>query len=757
MDTDPAAAPPPWLQPHQARVVLWARRVVLLGVVAYVLSTMPGVRHGSGYDNLLDGWLSTGVIAGASVLVFVRVAYVRTDRLAWALIGTSIAVYAFGDVAYAGWVQYASPVPYPSLADAGWLVFYPFAGAGLLLLLRRRITVSHPSMWVDGLVGMLGVAGLASMASAVILRDVGGSTAAIVTTVAYPLCDLLLLVLVVGAYGVFGWRPDKTWLLLGIGLVTYAAADTAYLLRVATGTYRAGTMLDPMWAVGYALTAFAAVARSPERKRVPVQGWWVLFVPALFTVSSLGLLVYGSVGHVSPVTVWLAAACVACGLGRTALTFREVQVLADSRAQARTDELTGLGNRRGLWEALEANLRRLAPGERTGVLIVDLDRFKEVNDSLGHHVGDQLLIEVGARLTTVVRADDVLVRLGGDEFAVALRSTTERGALALAERVGAEMQRAFVLDGVVVHIAASIGVALAPDVASDVGGLVQRADIAMYQAKSDRIGCVVYEASDDDDLRRRLRLATELRGAIDGDQLLLHYQPKADLRTGEVVSVEALVRWQHPRRGLVMPDEFIPEAERAGYMRLLTSRVLGLATDQAAVWAQAGTVLPIAVNISASNLLDVELPRQVTALLASRGLPPSALVLEITESTLMLDRTRSLAVLNELRANGVKISVDDYGTGYSSLAYLRDLPVDELKLDRTFTMHLDTDARAAAIVESTVRLAHSLGLPLVAEGIEDAETWERLASYGCDFGQGYYLSRPVPPEQIAAIVAAYSR
>jgi EAL domain-containing protein (putative c-di-GMP-specific phosphodiesterase class I) len=283
---------------------------------------------------------------------------------------------------------------------------------------------------------------------------------------------------------------------------------------------------------------------------------------------------------------------------------------------------------------------------------------------------------------------------------------------------------------------------------------MQRADIAMYQAKTERLGCVVYEASDDDDLRRRMRVLDELRSAIDGDQLVLHYQPKADLRTGRVVSVEALVRWQHPYRGLVMPDEFIPEAERAGFMRLLTSRVLGLAADQAAAWAADGAPLPIAVNISASNLLDVQLPGQVIDLLASRGLPPSALVLEITESTLMLDRTRSLVVLHALRAHGVKISVDDYGTGYSSLAYLRDLPVDELKLDRAFTMDLDTDERAAAIVESTVRLAHSLGLPLVAEGIEDAATWDRLASFGCDFGQGYYLSRPVTAGEVAALVAS---
>jgi diguanylate cyclase (GGDEF)-like protein len=752
--------PARWLDPRRARVLHAATWVLLLGNAVYLASTVPGVR-GHDFQLWLDGYLSNGLLFGAGALVFLRVAFVDRDRLAWSLLGASIVVYATGDLTYAVWVQYLVPIPYPSVADVLWLAFYPLAYVGIVLLVRRRVTMFHASMWLDGLVGVLGAAAVGSILVHVIVRATGGSHAAVLTTLAYPLGDLLLLVLVAGACGLFGWRASRTWALLAIGLVTYAAADIGYLLRVANDTYQPGTMLDPLWGIGYGITACAAICRPrPKEQRVRLEGWAVLVVPTLFTLSALGLLVYGSMHRLATDTVLLATACVVCGLGRTALTFREVQALADSRRQARTDELTGLGNRRRLYESLASYLDPIAPGQHVAVMLVDLDRFKEVNDSLGHLVGDELLREVGRRLSTAMRHEDELVRLGGDEFAVALRDTTEAEAVGVAERIRGELLRAFVLDGVTVHVDASIGIALAPDVDTTVSGLLQRADIAMYDAKAQRTGHAVYAATADDDLRRRLRTLGELRDAIDRGELELHYQPQASLLTGAVTGVEALVRWRHPERGLVYPDEFIPEAERNGLMRRLTSVVLGLALDQAAAWQAAGCLVPIAVNVSATNLLDVELPAQVFDMLAVRGLAASALVIEITESTLMVDATRSMAVLQRLRAGGVHISVDDYGTGYSSLAYLRDLPVDELKLDRAFTMDLGTDARAAAIVESTVRLAHSLGLPIVAEGIEDQETWDRLSAMGCDVGQGYVLSRPMPPADIEPLLpraAVYSR
>jgi EAL domain-containing protein (putative c-di-GMP-specific phosphodiesterase class I) len=281
-----------------------------------------------------------------------------------------------------------------------------------------------------------------------------------------------------------------------------------------------------------------------------------------------------------------------------------------------------------------------------------------------------------------------------------------------------------------------------------VDGLLQRADIAMYQAKAERCGTVVYQTEADDDLTARLRLVHELRTAIADGQLVMHYQPKLDLRSRSLVGVEALVRWQHPARGLLFPDSFVVEAERSGLMRPLTTVVLGLALDQVRDWQAAGTRVPVAVNISTSNLLDVELPNQIQTMLQVRGLSADILIIEVTESTLMVDAPRALSVLERLRTLGVRVSVDDYGTGYSSLARLRELPVDELKLDRSFIAELGSDDRADAIVESTVKLAQSLGLPMVAEGVETADALERLTDYGCDIGQGFYIARPAPADQL---------
>jgi diguanylate cyclase (GGDEF)-like protein len=433
---------------------------------------------------------------------------------------------------------------------------------------------------------------------------------------------------------------------------------------------------------------------------------------------------------------------------RSASTFREVQGMAAVRQEARTDELTGLGNRRQFHDSVRAQIETLALGERCAVMILDLDRFKEVNDALGHPMGDQLLVEVGRRLAAHVRGRDVLARLGGDEFALMLELSTAVGAYEAAERLRADLLQSFTIDGMTIHIDASVGIAICPDVATTVDGLLQRADIAMYQAKAERCGTVVYQAEADGDLTARLRLVQELRTAIADGQLLLHYQPKVDLRSQRLVGVEALVRWQHPTLGLLFPDSFVAEAERSGLMRPFTSVVLGLALDQVRDWQTAGTLVPVAVNISTSNLLDVALPSQIEAMLEVRGLSAQVLILEVTESTLMVDAPRALSVLERLRMLGVRVSVDDYGTGYSSLARLRELPVDELKLDRSFIAELGIDERAAAIVESTVKLAQSLGLPMVAEGIETAEALARLTDYGCDIGQGYYIARPAPADQL---------
>ena len=421
---------------------------------------------------------------------------------------------------------------------------------------------------------------------------------------------------------------------------------------------------------------------------------------------------------------------------------------ADSRRQARTDELTGLPNRRAAFDALEALDPRNATEEGIAVLVVDLDRFKEINDSLGHAVGDALLCQVAGRLRAEVRSGDLLARLGGDEFVVLARDVDTEGALAMAARLRRRMQRPFPVGSTELTIDAAVGVALGPVHSDSAIELLQLADLAMCSAKSGRLGTAVYDDARDGHGRHRLEDVAALRRALEGGELVLHYQPKVALATGAVEGVEALVRWQHPTRGLLHPDAFIDLAESAGLMAPLTERVVDMALGQCRRWIDAGRSLTVAVNVSPSNLVDESFPDDVARLLAEHGLPARSLLLEVTESLLMANCDRAVQVLTRLRDAGVGVAIDDYGTGHSSLAYLAALPVTELKLDRTFIAAMTGSARAAAIVTSTLQLAHALGLVLVAEGAEDAGTVAALAELGCDVVQGYQLSRPLPPEQL---------
>jgi diguanylate cyclase (GGDEF)-like protein len=398
--------------------------------------------------------------------------------------------------------------------------------------------------------------------------------------------------------------------------------------------------------------------------------------------------------------------------------------------------------------------KELGRGAPTALLLLDLNKFKEVNDSLGHQVGDQLLVDVGARLSAQLRAGDLLARLGGDEFALLLVGADREQAEAGAIKIHAALARPFDLGDIMLATDASIGIALAPEHGNDLSVLLRRADIAMYKAKRAREGHRVYTDADDSNGDERLRTLQELRAALSSNQLVLHYQPKVDLDSGAVRGVEALVRWDHPSRGLLYPASFLGLVEEAGLMRALTELVVEMALNQAAVWHARGRPLTVAVNLSASSLVDDDMPEHVAALLAARDLPASALQLEITEDFLMADRSRATHILRRLRDLGVQISVDDFGTGYSSLAYLRELPIDELKLDRSFVSPMADDERAAALVISTISLAHSLGLRMVAEGVEDATTLAALRRHGCDQAQGFYLLRPVPPNDLEVWLAS---
>ncbi len=430
------------------------------------------------------------------------------------------------------------------------------------------------------------------------------------------------------------------------------------------------------------------------------------------------------------------------------LTNRLRSEAAEKEHQALHDSLTGLPNRALLHDRLNQSLATARrESSKVAVLLIDLDGFREVNDTLGHHNGDLLLREVATRIEDVLRTSDVAARLGGDEFAVLLNGLrTEEDAEYIARQIINSLNAPTTIEGVNLEVRASIGIAVYPTHAVEANGLLQRADVAMYVAKDNHSGYEQYTHEKDRYSPNRLALAAELRRAIQDKELSVHYQPKVELRTGELIGVEALARWTHPTRGFIPPDEFIPVAEHTGLIKPLTLYVLDVALEQASRWKAAGIDIGVAVNLSARNLLDLELPDDIARLLLKAELPASNLVLEVTESFIMADPVRAKAVVDRLSAMGIVLAIDDFGTGYSSLAYLKRLPIRELKVDRSFVMGMVDDDNDAVIVRSTVELGRNLGLRVVAEGVETLGVWNRLAELGCDIAQGYFLSRPLPAE-----------
>jgi len=682
------------------------------------------------------------VFLAAVVAMFVlRGAGSAQDRAAWWCFAAAAASYLGGVVAFEFHYRYLPVLPRPSWSDVAFMGFYPFAFAALFLLLRARVRRLSAGTWLDSLVtGLTAAAVGATVGLGALLREAEGGLAVLVATLAYPIADLLLLSLLAGGLVVIGRGAGACWWWLSGGLGLFVATDTLYAYQVVHHTYTAGGPLDYAWGLAFVCFGLAACQsrRTGTATRAPGRG--VLVVSAVCAALAVGLLSRGyfiSQGS-EPTAGVLALGAVLAALARTGLSFRDVRALTDSRRQARTDELTGLQNRRSVFESLDAAEVQLARGQNVSILVLDLDRFKEINDSLGHATGDALLRQVGPRLLDQLRSGDVLARLGGDEFVVLAHDLSADDAVALGERLRAQLQRPFRFGDMGLTIDASVGVAVGPEHSTSAAELLQLADLAMYAAKTGRTGVAAYDESRDGNGRHRLDDVAQLRRALEDDELVLHY----------VDGVEALVRWQHPARGLLYPDAFIELAESAGLMAELTRRVLDLALAQCRAWHDAGCTLTMAVNVSPSNLVDENFPAEVAALLAVHGLPAGSLVLEVTESILMEDRERAVRVLSRLREDGVGVAIDDYGTGYSSLAYLASLPVTELKLDRTFVAAMTGSPRAEAIVTSTLQLAHALGLVLVAEGAEDQRTVDALAALGCDVVQGYHLSRPLPADEL---------
>jgi diguanylate cyclase len=734
-----------------ARRPAWVRAAGRAQVVG-VLLCFPLVlaRHSSVASITLLAVLVITLALGAA-LVLARACAPRPARLGWGLVAGGMVIYVTTFALYG--------VPSEAvhrIADLFGLAVYPLYIGAIVLLLRQASATFHDSTALDGLVAALGVASLATLAFGPTMADTSLSFGTRFSLLAYAAGDILILSILLGAMAALGWPWRSGWTRLVAGFALMTVADVYGVLVPAVGTLDNVPLVTICWPIAALLIARAAWS-TPTPTRLVKGSTRLLVVPGLVTFFALGVLTSDIGGvQVPGISQVLAAAAVVAVFVRTALTFREVSDLAETRRLVVTDELTGLHNRRELYARLDEQIAHLSGDGTLALLMLDLDRFKEVNDALGHAVGDDLLRQIGSRLVDelvgLIGARGVVARLGGDEFAVLMEGGDQVAAESAAAHIETILQRPFPLDGITLHVAASTGIAMAPAHASDRTSLMRCADVAMYDAKRAGVGHSTYAASSDANARTRLQMMHDLRSALESDQLLCHFQPKFDLRTGRVVGAEALVRWLHPRRGLLMPDNFLPLAEQMGLMRSLTDTVLRLALTECRRWRQSGHDLTVAVNVSATNLLDADLSPRIEAALRGHRLPADRLTVEITESVLMIDPERARDTLDALRLVGVSISVDDYGTGYSSLAYLRRLNLDELKLDRSFIAALSQTERDVAIVSSTVELAHVLGLRVVAEGVETEADWRMLGELGCDLVQGYYCGRPVPADELIALV-----
>lgn len=626
---------------------------------------------------------------------------------------------------------------------------------GLVHWNRVRTAISDPGDWLNGVSATAAVVALGNF----LVRAEPGTHAW--WGAQLGLLRLAALLVALGTAGtvltIAGLRRDRRAWVVAAALATTAAVEAVTLLTDAGGP-RDGTGTAPTslvvaaWAGLVLVVAAQRVGRARALPPEDASSQTTTVGAVVVMVAGVLLLAADTLRPGDHWTSSLLAAAAATGGGiRVLRLVTELAQLASVRQEARTDPLTGVANRRALVESVEA----LADAPRGALLVIDLDRFKEVNDRFGHAVGDGVIRTVAARLEGALGGHGLLARLGGDEFAAVLRDADPDAAVALAHRLLAAVARPVQAEGRAVRLEASIGVASSALGVRALGGLLRCADAAMYDAKQAGGGVRLYDEDADArahaerELRDALRVALDRRGGDAHGRLVVHLQPQVDLADGRVVGAEALARWEHPERGLLAPAAFLDLAEENGLMTPLTWHVLDQATRAAAGWSAAGHDLTVAVNLSTSCLAHPGLVGAVDDALARSGLPADRLVLEITETSLMHDPELAVDVTHRLAARGIGISIDDYGSGYSSLSYLNDLPAEELKLDRSFTARATTDPRTRAIVSGTVDLAHHLGLRLIAEGVEDEATHVLLRELGCDRVQGYLHGRPVPAAEFA--------
>lgn len=738
--------------PAVARLLPPALPWAVLGTGALATRWMPGPETGPAIRTTLVVTLSVFFVAllGRLLLAARREPERRVPLL---VLAGSVGLWALGS-ASVGAEQTTGAVTFPAPGEVLCLASY-LGLATFLLLDARRMPSTKAAVWLEAAV--LCGAGVC-LASFVVLTplsaafETGGLT--LLLAILFPLINVLLAALVLAQTLLRQRTRSRRSTGLLAGFVALAVADCTFIVAIATTqTYSASLLMDALWGAGFALLVGSACApRGPEDAGPPARPAGAVLVTG--AALALALLVLDPAGAVGWVIKAFAIATLVTTGARTVLALREARAAAEALRLSLTDELTGLPNRRALLTQGDAALRH---GAELGVLLLDVDGFKDVNDSLGHAVGDDVLVTLAHRLRAALDPRVLVARLGGDEFALLAPGRDVLALFEVAEQVRGVIREPLRAGGMDLRLETSVGVTVGESGDRSATELLRRADIAMYEAKQTRSGVLLFDSAQDGVAAHRLRQGEALRTGIATDQLVVWYQPQVDARTRQVVAVEALVRWAHPTDGLLSPVSFLPDARRSGLMPALTEAVMRRVIADAERWHAAGHTFRVAMNWAPPELVSGRLLPGLFEALAASSLPAERLLVEVTEDSFLADPERARAALHDLRAHGVGVSIDDYGTGFSSLAYLRDLPVEELKMDRSFVRAVATDERSRMIVQSTTQMARALGLRLVAEGVEDQSAAAHLVPLGVDVLQGYHIGRPMPAEAIDPWLDAWVR
>ncbi|MCB1014183.1 MAG: EAL domain-containing protein [Acidimicrobiales bacterium] len=759
------AAPMPRRQRRHATLLVVAVAVYLL----VVLVEAGGADLVTDVDNVVE--CAAALLAATACFGAARRADAHTRR-SWLLLGAGTLSWGLGQCVWTYHETIAGEAPFPSFADLGFLVSIPLLTAGLLTFPSDLRRAGRVRSVLDGLTIACACIGISWILVLDRVASTSGTGLDLVLALAYPVGDIVIIVvsLTVLSRARAPYRPTVVTLIVGACLLTLA--DSAFAYLATTDTYTTSPF-NTGWVAGFLVIAFAArwgrVSGAGERTSSEAPPEWLLMLPylpmAVFVLLAIPMQV--RVGHLEGVYAWAGVPLVLLLLVRqtlvhrdnTALTRRledQIQALANSREdlrhQALHDPLTGLPNRSHLMRELAARFDGSHPPQ-SALLLMDLDRFKEINDGLGHDVGDRVLREVASRLHAATPSGDTVVRLGGDEFALLIDDPPGEGRPGqVAARLLAALDDPVELDGLSLSVGVSIGICHSAD-ADRATAILQAADVAMYRAKREGRAIAVFGSEDEEDRPGRLVLLNDMRTMLERHELEVHYQPQIEVGTGLVVGVEALARWHHPTQGWVPPDQFIPFAEQTGMIGEVTSQVLRQALAQCARWRDDGLDLSLSVNLSPKALLDPHFARGVHDAVLGARLPSRCLTLEVTESAFSGQTDLLVAHLDRLRTLGVRLSIDDFGTGYSSMSYLKRLPVHELKIDRSFITDLAVDPDDRAIVASIVSLATTLGLTIVAEGVEDEPTLALVRELGCDRSQGYHHQRPATADALSRWLA----